>query len=137
MFERILVPVDLSNRNRPALEVAGRLAEPDGELTLLHVIETLDLPFEEMEDFYARLHDAAVSELDDMVAPLARSGVSVVQRIEYGNRLRQILGLVEEHAVDLIVMSSRPVDPEAPASGFASLSHQVAILARVPVLLVK
>jgi nucleotide-binding universal stress UspA family protein len=137
MFQRILVPVDLSDRNRRAVEVAGRLAGPDGEMTLLHVIETLDLPFEELEDFYQRLHDRAAGELDELTEPVARSGVAVIQRIEYGNRLRHILGNAEELSTELIVMSSRRVDSETPASGFASLSHQVAILARVPVLLIK
>ena len=72
-----------------------------------------------------------------MTEPLSRSGVAVVQRISYGHRVREILGYVDEHPVDLIVMSSRPLDREEPAAGFASLSHQVAILSRTPVLLMK
>ena len=137
MFQHILVPVDLTGRNRRALDTAALLAGPDGELTLLHVIETLDLPFDELEDFYQRLHDKAARELDGMVEPLSRSGVSVVQRISYGHRLREIVGYADEHAIDLIVMSSRHLDREEPAAGFTSLSHQVAILSRTPVLLMK
>ena len=67
MFDHVLVPVDLTDRNRRALEAASRLAGEDGEVTLLHVIETLDLPFDELEDFYQRLHDRAQVEMDQMV----------------------------------------------------------------------
>ena len=137
MFQRILVPVDLTGRNRRALEAAGHLAGPEGEVTLLHVIETLDLPFDELEDFYQRLHDKAVGELDEMAEDLSRSGVTVVQRISYGHRLREIVGHADEQAIDLIVMSSRHLDREDPGTGFASLSHQVAILSHTPVLLMK
>lgn len=137
MFQRILVPVDLSGKNRRALEAAAQLAGPEGEMTLLHVIETLDLPFDELEDFYERLHDKAARGLDEMTEPLSRSGVPVVQRISYGHRVREIVQYAEENAVDLIVMRSRHLDREEPAAGFASLSHQVAILSRIPVLLMK
>jgi nucleotide-binding universal stress UspA family protein len=137
MFDHVLVPVDLTDRNRRALEVAARLAGEDGEVTLLHVIETLDLPFEELEDFYQRLHDRAQVGMDQMAEPLSVSGVSVIQRVSYGNRLREILGHAEETPTELIVMSSRRLERSDPPAGFATLSHQVAILSQVPVLLVK
>jgi nucleotide-binding universal stress UspA family protein len=137
MFDHVLVPVDLTDRNRRALEAAVRLAGEDGEVTLLHVIETLDLPFDELEDFYQRLHDRAQAEMDQMVEPLSVSGQAVIQRISYGHRLREILGHAEENPTDLIVMSSRRLERSERPTGFATLSHQVAILSQVPVLLVK
>ena len=137
MFEHVLVPVDLTDRNRRALEVAARMAGDPGEITLLHVIETLDLPFDELEDFYQRLHDRAQVGMDQMAEPLSTAGVSVNQRVCYGNRLREILAYSEQNASDLIVMSSRRLDPSDAPAGLASLSHQVAILSQVPVLLVK
>lgn len=137
MFDHVLVPVDLTDRNRRALEAAARLAGEDGEITLLHVIETLDLPFEELEDFYERLHDRAQKEMDQMAEPLSVSGVAVIQRVCYGSRLREILGYAEEYATDVIVMSSRRLDVSDRPTAFATLSHQVAILSQSPVLLVK
>ena len=137
MFDHVLVPVDLTDRNRRALEAAARLAGENGEVTLLHVIETLDLPFDELEDFYQRLHDRAQVEMDQMADPLSVSGVTVVQRVSYGNRLREILAHAEEKSVDLIVMSSRRLEISEAPTGLATLSHQVAILSQVPVLLVK
>ena len=137
MFDHVLVPVDLTDRNRRALEAAARLAGENGEVTLLHVIETLDLPFDELEDFYQRLHDRAQVEMDQMADPLSVSGVTVVQRVSYGNRLREILAHAEDNSVDLIVMSSRRLEISEAPTGLATLSHQVAILSQVPVLLVK
>ena len=137
MFDHVLVPVDLTDRNHRALEAAARLAGEDGEVTLLHVIETLDLPFDELEDFYQRLHDRAQVEMDQMADPLSVSGVTVIQRVSYGNRLREILAHAEENSTDLSVMSSRRLEISGPPAGFATLSHQVAILSQIPVLLVK
>jgi nucleotide-binding universal stress UspA family protein len=72
-----------------------------------------------------------------MAEPVSESGVAVVQRICYGNRLREILAFAIENESELIVMSSRRLDPVEAPTGFATLSHQVAMLSRVPVLLVK
>ena len=59
MFRRILVPVELSDKDLRAVDAARSLAKAneqgDTEVALLHVIETLDLPFEELEDFYGKL----------------------------------------------------------------------------------
>lgn len=137
MFAHVLVPVDLTDRNERALELASHLAG-SGEITLLHVIETLDLPFEELRDFYDRLHDRAQAAMDRMVERLAgRHGFRVQQRISYGPRLHEILACVEELPADLVVMSSRRLEPSDPPTTLATLSHQVAVLSRVPVLLVK
>ena len=63
-----------------------------------------------------------------MVEPLSVSGVTVIQRVSYGNRLREILAYAEGNPTDLIVMSSRRLDISESPTGFATLSHQVARL---------
>ena len=69
MFRRILVPIELSDKDLRAVEAARSLArsneEGDTEVALLHVIETLDLPFEELEDFYGKLESRAAAVLND------------------------------------------------------------------------
>lgn len=139
MFTKILVPVDLTDSNRAAIEVASQLAAgEEGSVTLLHVIEAIaDAEFEEMKDFYQRLEDKAREAMVDLAAPLTVSGKTVDKQITYGNRAREIVGYADLHGTDLIVLSSRQLDPEQPEKTWTSISHQVAVLARCPVLLVK
>jgi hypothetical protein len=37
MFESIVVPVDLTERNRGAVDMASRLVAPEGSVRLFHV----------------------------------------------------------------------------------------------------
>lgn len=138
MFERILLPVDFTSKNSRALDAALALGRGrEVQITLLHVIETLDLPFEELEDFYRKLHDAAAHKLDGLARALSGPGIDVVQHVVYGRRVPEIVGYAQDNGADLIVLSSRRLNLEDPPAGLASISHQVAILAQTPVLLVK
>lgn len=141
-FSHVLVPVDLSDANRRAVEQARPLLAEDGRVTLLHVIETIeDVPWEELEGFYQRLEQRADRHLANLAALLQDGGVPVDTRVVYGKRAREILTHADEHLADLILLRSHPVerDPEqaAPGQGWATLSYQVAILARCAVMLVK
>lgn len=138
MFRRLLVPVDLTPKNQRAVRVASDLArEAGGEVFLLHVIETLDLPFEELEDFYDRLQVQATERMQPYAASLADAGVQVSGHIVYGKRADRVLEFADENAVDLIILDSHKIEPGKPGKGFATLSYQIAIVASCPVLLVK
>lgn len=138
MFKRILVPLGLTKRDARAVEVARDLAsESGGSVTLLHVIEPLDLPFEEMKDFYDRLEEKSLRTLEERVAPLREAGIQHSARVEYGDRAATVVRHAEDNASDLVVMTSHRVDPERPGLGWTTLSYKVAILAQCPVLLVK
>ena len=64
MFDRILLPVDLTGKNESALTSARELLGESGSLILLHVIETIaDAPFEDMQDFYQRLEEKGVVQV--------------------------------------------------------------------------
>jgi nucleotide-binding universal stress UspA family protein len=138
MFERLLLPVDLTRKNDAALDVVCDLLQEDGTVTLLHVIETIaDAPFEDMEDFYKRLEERARSGMSEMAAGLSEKGLQVEQHVVYGRRAAEIVAFAASWEADLILLSSAPLDPENPSAAWASISHQVAILARSPVLLLK
>lgn len=139
MFERVLVPVDLTEKNEQAVATAARLARlAGGSVTLLHVIETLELPFEELADFYQDLEAKAEPRMAQLAAPLVAEGFDEVDRvIIYGKRAEAVARYADEHGFDLVVLSSHRVDPEKPGLSWATLSYQVAILAQCPVLLVK
>lgn len=136
-FERILVPVDLSERVSTSLDWAVRLAGPGTTVTLLHVIETLeDVPFEEMEEFYRKLEERGVQALDRWVDELGRRGVTAERRVVFGHRLEEVLTASAE-GPDVVLLRSHPVDPQKPGRGWGTLSYRVAVLATCPVLLVK
>jgi len=141
MFSDVLVPVDLTAKNRTAVDVAGELAiqaGAAGRVTLLHVIETIDhVPFEELEDFYSTLQEKAEAGLAALAASLPPLPGEVRQRVVFGHRARAIVEYAEEAGCDLVVLSSHRVDPERRGEDWATLSHKVAILAPCPVLLVK
>jgi nucleotide-binding universal stress UspA family protein len=138
MFTRILLPVDLTEKNDAALAAARQLLGAGGEVILLHVIETIaDAPFEDMKDFYQRLEDKARSRLAVLADSFDSEEASVEQHITYGRRAREIVAFAGDKQVDLILMSSRPLDRDKPAAAWGSISHQVAILAECPVLLLK
>ncbi len=139
MFHRLLLPVDLSDQSSRAVAVAIALLKgSEGTVTLLHVIETIaDAEFDEMRDFYRRLETKARTGLESLAEPLVAAGIEVEQQLVYGKRVREIVQFAHDHTVELILMSSRVLDPKSPATAWGSISHQVALLARCPVLLLK
>jgi nucleotide-binding universal stress UspA family protein len=139
MFQNILVPVDLSAKNKQTLEIAVKVASlENGKVTPLHVIELIaDTSFEEFGDFYTKLEQKAQEEMEKMVAPYVESGVKIERIIVFGNRTEEISKFAESQAVDLMVMNAHKVNPSDPAQGWGTLSYKVGILAQCPVLLVK
>ena len=139
-FHRALVPVDLSEDNRLALEIAAELVGQDSEgvVILLHVIETIeDAPEDEVRDFYATLEERARRTMEALEQELEGQPVTIELEIGYGPRAQGILGAAAERGADLIVLRSHRVEPGRPGSGLGTLSHEVALLAEIPVLLVK
>ena len=138
MFNRILLPVDLTNKNDAALDAAREMLAAGGEVLLLHVIETIaDAPFEDMQDFYQRLEEKARAGMSTLAESLASHEIAVEQHVIYGRRASEIVTFAQEKETELIVMTSRALDPEKPETAWGSISHQVAILAGCPVLLLK
>ena len=139
MFNRILVPVDLSDRSLTAVDVARELAAQfQAEVVLLHVIETIEhVEFDELKSFYERLENSARKRLQEFSERFAANEMRVDQVIVYGHRTREIIAYAAANRVDLIIMSSHRIDPDRPGHEWASISYAAAILSPCPVLLVK
>lgn len=140
MFRRILVPSDLTDRTDSALQAAIGMsaAVPDARITLLHVIETLaGGDFEEFASFYAKLEKRARERLDQIAARAGAARGRVDVAIVYGRRVEEVLRFVEPNRIDLIVLSSHPVDPSQPRQGLGTMSYKLGILSPCAVLLVK
>src|SRR4051794_7370711 len=93
MFQKVLVPVDLTDRHQPALDIAAKLVVPgSGEIRLLHVIEVLaGLPVEEEPTFYQRLERKASAHLNRLLDQLKDRRVPARSIILVGQRIPQIL----------------------------------------------
>jgi nucleotide-binding universal stress UspA family protein len=138
MYRHVLVPVDLTDVNRLAVEAASKLAQGGSKVTLFHVVETLaDGDFEELRDFYDRLRVRAEEAMERWRSELAAAGIEAGVEIVFGHRTREILGFAMESGCDLIVLTSHRVDREHPKGGLGTISHQVALLADCAVLMVR
>lgn len=136
MFDEIVVPVDLTPKNERAVEVARDLAlRCDSKVLLLHVIETLELPFEELREFYDRLQARAITYMDGLSRMLEAAGVAFEVHVEFGDRASRIVRQVHDRESDLLIMDSHVVGPGS--RGPSTISYKVAVMADCPVLLVK
>ena len=151
MFRKILIPVDFTDKNEAALaiaiETAGKpsgnpsgdpLGDHPAEVTLLHVIETIEhIDFDEMADFYRKLEARAAAKLAVMTERLTEAGLRSRSDILFGHRAESIVRCAIDHGSDLLILSSHRVDLQSAGRGWGTLSYRVAIVAPCPVLLVK
>lgn len=109
-FTNVLVPLDFSVLSEPTLDLAARLVAPEGQCTLLHVVEWLPVVTEGAFGVYPHRKD--IEQLKalslDKLAKLAakRVGVRFETRVMEGKAAKAILEMVEELGPDLIVIGS-------------------------------
>lgn len=141
MFQRILVPVDLTEKSLSAVDMAYEFAARTGaEVVLLHVIETIEhvqFEFEELKPFYDRLESSARTGLQEFSERFIADKLRVDQALVHGQRTKEIIDFAIQNRTDLIIMASHRIDPDRPGHDWSSISYAVAILSPCPVLLVK
>ena len=139
LFNHILVPVDFSEKNATAFEIAKQIAlQNAARVSLLHVIEVLDLSDDdEVSEFYEKMRQRSDRQLQALVPCLADENLDVEYATLVGNRSREIATYAEQNAVDLIVMGSHPIEPDLPNRGWSTISYQVSALCRCSILMVK
>lgn len=139
-FQRLLAPVDFTDKNISALETAAVLARThSGTLIVLHVIETIDESASdaEVQKFYHELETEARRKMDEMLNRFASQGFAIEKQIVFGKRGPEVIRYAMEQQIDLLVLSSHRVDAQRPEASWGSLSYQMATAAPCPVLLVK
>jgi nucleotide-binding universal stress UspA family protein len=101
MFQKILVPVDLTDVHQPALDIAARLAQGSaGAVTLLHVIEVLaEVWVGEDRDFYDRLEQKARDHLARLGQYLGERAVPRREEVVFGHRAPEIVRYAVEERV--------------------------------------
>ena len=139
MFQRILLPLDLTEKHQSAIAVAAELAgRSKGEVTLLHIVELIPgLPLEEEKPFYVRLERLARAHLERLGGSLAERGIAWRAEVLFGMRAPEIARFAADRATDLILLTAPRIDPNNPVASLGSVSYKVSILAPCPVLLVK
>ncbi len=139
MFQHLLVPVDLSDRNHTALTTAVDLAGLDGgKISLLHVIETIPhMDFDESRDFFAVIEEKAKQKIRDLIAPFSDTDIRISPELRYGKTVKEIVLFAANYQCDLIVLTSHRMDAHEMSRGLGTVSHQVAYFAQTPVMLVK
>ncbi len=138
-FQHILVPVDFTEKNLAALDIAFEIAvQNQARVTLLHVIEKIDdFSDVEIEEFYVRLEARANTELETMAQRFEEAGLTVDRKIRYGKRMQEIVQDSVDREIGLIILSSHKIERDHPVESWGTLSYQVSVLCQCPVLLVK
>ena len=139
MFTHLLVPLDLSRRNGPAIATAVALAAQNrARVTLIHVIDRIEyVPAAELRRFYAGLERRAQQVLTRVARAFARKRIPIRAIVLTGDPSREIVRWAAANGVDLIVLNSHAIDPRRSGHGWGTTSYKVGLLCRCPVLLVK
>ena len=139
MFKNILVPTDLTDKSKKALDIAVNLdSEGEGRITLLHVVEVIEGDDqEEFGEFYDRLRDRAEKKMADIAGRYEGRNWTLDSQILFGKRVNEIVRFAFEHNIDLIILASHRIDRIEPMDGWATISYRVGILSHCPVLMVK
>ncbi len=89
MFQRVLVPTDLTDSTHSALALAVDLARRrfGSQITVLHAIARIpNLPDRELRDFYERLEHVARGRITNLLADIAGTDdVQITHRVVMGN----------------------------------------------------
>ena len=138
----ILVPVDFSPCSVNALRVALGMAAPEGDITLLHVIDehfiedAVAASLGPSEDIRERLRQQAENNFDSMLSGLDVGQVDVEKMIVVGSPFIEILKIARDLDLPMIVMGVRGRSTPSEEILFGSTAEKVLRGSRVPVLCV-
>lgn len=138
----ILVPVDFSECSVNAVRAAAGVAAPDGEITLLHVInehfidDAVVAGLGTSEEITVRLRERAEADFSSMLEGLETGEVKVARMIVIGIPFVEILKITRDLDLPMIVMGIRGRSTPPEEVLFGSTAEKVLRGTRVPVLCV-
>ena len=138
----ILVPMDFSACSVNALRVAVGMAAPEGDLTLLHVIDeefverVVAAGMGSTEELRNRLKEMAESNFNSVLEGLDAGKVNIERMIVVGIPFVEILKIARDLDLPMIVMGIRGQSTPAEEILFGSTAEKVLRGTRVPVLCV-
>ncbi|HEX8097103.1 MAG TPA: universal stress protein [Pyrinomonadaceae bacterium] len=138
----LLVPVDFSPCSVNAVRAAVGVAAPDGDLTLLHVIDenfvadAVAAGFGGSDEIKARMRERAEIDFTTMLDGLETGGVNVERMVVIGTPFVEILKISRDLDLPMIVMGVRGRSTPPEEILFGSTAEKVLRGSRVPVLCV-
>jgi universal stress protein A len=138
----ILVPVDFSACSVNAVRAATGIAAPDGDLTLLHVIDEdfvndgVAASLGTSDEITERMRQHAESNFTNMLDGLDTGEVNVERMIVVGIPFVEILKIARDLDLPMIVMGVRGRSSPPEEVLFGSTAEKVLRGTRVPVLCV-
>jgi universal stress protein A len=138
----ILVPMDFSPCSVNALKVAVGMAAPEGDLTLLHVIdeefvkEVVATGLGSTEDVRKRLKEQAEANFFTALEGLDTGKIDIEKMIVVGLPFVEILKIARDLDLPMIVMGIRGRSTPPEELLFGSTAEKVLRGTRVPVLCV-
>jgi nucleotide-binding universal stress UspA family protein len=139
----ILVPVDFSPTSINAVRAAAGIAAPDGDLTLLHVIDerfindAVAAGLGTSDEITGRLRERAEIDFTTLLDDQERGQVTIERMIVVGTPFVEILKIARDLDLPMIVMGVRGRSTPPPEEVlFGSTAEKVLRGTRVPVLCV-
>lgn len=138
----ILVPVDFSPCSVNAVRAAAGIAAPDGDLTLLHVIDQdfindgVAASLGTSDEITNRLRTRAESDFGNLLEGLDTGEVNIERMIVVGIPFVEILKIARDLDLPMIVMGVRGRSSPPEEVLFGSTAEKVLRGTRVPVLCV-
>ncbi len=136
----ILVPVDFSPTSVNAVRVAAGIAAPDGDITLLHVIDqhfiedAVAAAFGSSEEITGRQREQAEANFTNMLEGVETGAVNVERMVVVGVPFVEILKIARDLDLPMIVMGVRGRTAGAEELLFGSTAEKVLRGTRIPVL---
>lgn len=138
----ILVPVDFSPTSANAVRAAIGIAAPDGDITLLHVIDqdflddAVAASLGTADEITARLRERAEMDFNSMLEGIEAGGLEIERMIVIGIPFVEILKIARDLDLPMIVMGVRGRSTPPEEILFGSTAEKVLRGTRVPVLCV-
>src|ERR1700752_4495732 len=127
----ILVPVDFSPCSENALRVALGMAAPDGDLTLLHVIDQQFIDdavvagFGASEDIRTKLREQAELSFKTLLERVETGKIELEQMIVVGSPFIEILKITRDLDLPMIVMGVKGRSSPPEEGLFGSTAEKV------------
>jgi len=139
VFEKILVPLDGSERSLNALEKAIQIAKKfDGKITLINVysVSSFRMTPSQVFAYVVEIRKSGESILAEGKKIAFDKGIQVETLLKEGHIVEEILQKARDGNFDLIVMGARGIS-KIKEILLGSVSHGVTTHAPCPVLVVK